>query len=192
MTITSKIQNKIIKQGRGWVFTPRDFLNIRHFNTVNPLLDRIENRGLIRSLGGGLYDYPIIDPDTGLPRNPKIEIVIKAVEKQLNDKFQFSGAYACVLLGLTRQMPAELKYLSNKQNRVVYAAGFKIKIAQTIIPTPRNKYDKGTLAIQAIKHIGKTKLTLGQLKHIKKQLNEAELKKLKKLANNVSWIKRIV
>lgn len=192
MTITAKIQNKIIKQGRGWVFTPRDFLNIRHFNTVNPLLDRIESRGIIRSLGGGLYDYPVIDVDTGLPKSPKLHAVIRALEKQLNDKLQFSGAYACFLLGLTKKMPAELKYLSNKQSRVVESAGFKIKISSTIIPTPRNKYDKATLAIQAIKYIGKNKLQLAHVKKIKKQLSETELRKLKRLSNNVSWIKRVV
>lgn len=100
MYITEKIKFKIKKKVRGWVFTPRDFLNIRHFNTVNPLLDRLENRGEIRSLGKGLYDYPIINKETGKLQPPKLEALIRAVEVQLGDKFQFSGAYAALLLGV--------------------------------------------------------------------------------------------
>ena len=60
MNFTEKILFKIKKKGRGWVFSPKDFVKIRHYNTINPLLDRLEKRGEIRSLGKGLYDLPII------------------------------------------------------------------------------------------------------------------------------------
>jgi len=192
MYITEKIKYKIKKQGRGWVFTPRDFLNIRHFNTINPLLDRLEKRGEIRSLGKGLYDYPIIDRETGKLKPPKLEGLIRALEVQLGDKFQFSGAYSAFLLGLTRRMPAELTYLSNKQSRVVEICGYKIKISKTFIPTPKNKYDKATLAVQALRYIGKSKVTHSILKATMAQLNAKELKKFQKLAKQIEWINYLV
>jgi len=188
MNITEKIKYRIKKQGRGWVFTPRDFLNIRHFNTINPLLDRLEQRGEIRALGKGLYDYPVLDKETLKFKTPSLEAVIRALEVQLGEKLQFSGAYAAFLFGLTKTMPAELKYLSNKQNRIVVAAGYKIKISKTLIPAPKNKYDKPTLALQALRHLGKARVTYKILEEILTQLNDKEQKNFKKLAKHLDWV----
>jgi len=188
MYITEKIKYKIRKQGRGWVFTPRDFLNIRHFNTINPLLDRLEQRGEIRSLGKGLYDYPVIDKETGKAKSPKLDAVIRAIEIQYGDKLQFSGEYAAFLLGLTKRLPAELKYLSNKQSRVALVAGYNIKISKTLIPSPRNKYDKATLALQALRYIGKSKVTYSLVDGVLSKLSEKELKKFKKIAKHIEWV----
>ena len=189
MNFTDKIKYRIIKKGRGWVFTPRDFLNIRHLNTINPILDRLENRGLINSLGKGLYIYPIIDNETGLPKPPKLENIIRAIEVQLNEKFQYSGEYSAFLLGLSKSLPAEIKYLSNKQtSKIIEVAGYKIKISKTLIISAHNKYDKSILAINALRHYGKNKVTTDLLSKITSRLDKAEINKLKKLAKNINWI----
>ena len=192
MKIINQIHCKIRNKGKGWVFTPRDFLKIRHFNTINPSLDRLESRGLIRSLGSGLYDYPVYNEDYITLKEPKLEAVIRALEVQLDEKLQFSGAYACFLLGLTKLPPDEIKYLSNKRNRNITVRNFKIKISKTLIPATRNKYDKATLAIQAIRYIGKAKFKHESLIVILNQLNDKEIKKLKKLTKKIHWIDRMV
>jgi|SaaInlStandDraft_7_1057024.scaffolds.fasta_scaffold04519_5 hypothetical protein len=192
MNITNKILYRIKCKGHGWVFTPKDFLNIRHFNTINPLLDRLEKRGEIRSLGKGIYDYPIFDTNAVKYQAPNLNAVIRVLEVQLNDRFLVSEEEAAYFFKVIPDKPKIIKYLSNKHTKQIDVCGFNIKIARTYIPAPRNKYDKATLAILSFKYLGKGKVTKELKIQILNQLDIKEQKKAIKIAKHVEWIHNLI
>ena len=92
--ITKKVLYHIQKKGRGYVFCAKDFLKISHRNTLDKLLHRLNIKGTIRDIGWGLFDYPIIDRESSGYKPPSIIAIIRALQVQFNDKFQYSGEYA--------------------------------------------------------------------------------------------------
>src|SRR3984885_15770183 len=56
--VANKIAHRIRIKRRGWVFTPRNFLDLGTRATVDQTLSRLARQGMIRRLGRGLYDYP--------------------------------------------------------------------------------------------------------------------------------------
>jgi hypothetical protein len=81
-TIGSKIQSRIYGNGRGWVFSPGQFLDLGNRSAVGVALHRLEKSGTIRRLTRGLYDYPKQHATFGLLA-PSPDAVAKAqiVEK---------------------------------------------------------------------------------------------------------------
>lgn len=61
--------NQIIRQGRGKVFTPKDFLELGSRDAVDQALSRLVKDGSIQRLGRGLYYYP---PDLSTAWNPSL------------------------------------------------------------------------------------------------------------------------
>ena len=56
--ITDTITRRIRAKGRGWVFTPKDFLDIARQVTVNKILSRLAQKDIIRRLDQGIYYFP--------------------------------------------------------------------------------------------------------------------------------------
>jgi hypothetical protein len=57
-TIVGKIKSRIRGNGRGWVFSPNQFLDLGNRSAVGVALHRLAREGVIRRLARGLYDYP--------------------------------------------------------------------------------------------------------------------------------------
>ena len=180
MNFTEKILFKIKKKGRGWVFSPKDFVKIRHYNTINPLLDRLEKRGEIRSLGKGLYDLPIID-ESGEYLEPELDCIIKALQIQYGEKFQYGGEYSAYLLGLIDKKPNQIIYLTNGKARKIKVRGFDIIIKRTNIPSPAKINHKSFIALQAIIYLGKRNTSKAILEKVVSQFDVKELTKFNAL-----------
>ena len=87
-------------------------------------MHRLEKQSIIRHIGWGLYDYPILNKE-GKAEEPNLETLIKALEVQLGDNFQYCGHYSAYLLGLDAK-PTQITYLSNKR-------AHKFKICSNVI-----------------------------------------------------------
>lgn len=57
-SITDEITSRIKRNRRGWVCTPRDFLDIGARAAVDQVLSRLVKQGIIRRLDRGFYYYP--------------------------------------------------------------------------------------------------------------------------------------
>lgn len=57
-SVAQKIKNRIKGKGRGWAFTPKDFLDLATRNNVGQILHRLTAQGFIRQVSRGVYDYP--------------------------------------------------------------------------------------------------------------------------------------
>ena len=76
--IEPKVKATIFGHGRGWVFTPREFLGMGDPRSVSMALTRLARKGLIRQLTRGLYDYPKKDPQIGV-LSPSTDAVARAL-----------------------------------------------------------------------------------------------------------------
>ncbi len=152
-SIAAGILKRIRVHGRGWVFTPRNFLDLGTRTAVDIVLWRLAHNKTIRRLGQGLYDYPRVHKKLGtLAPNP--DNVAAVLAARTGSRVQASGARAANLLGLTDQVPAQLVYLTD-------GPAHRVKIgAQTIQLKPARPSrfpGAGTpagLALQAIRAVG--------------------------------------
>jgi len=56
--VADRIMRRVRGKGRGWVFTPKQFVDFGTRGSVDMALSRLAHAGDIRRIGRGLYDYP--------------------------------------------------------------------------------------------------------------------------------------
>lgn len=190
--IVYKVKSSIYGNGRGWVFSPNDFLAFGSLKTIHQTLLRLNKAGFIRKLGRALYDYPRMHEKIGmLPAG--IEQVAKAIARRDNIKILPSGAYAANMLGLSDQVPGRVVYLTDGPARRIKLGKTQIIFRKT---TPKNMATAGTpagLVIQALKNIGKKhtdKIILAKLRDRIPKKDWPMLRKSAKFAPD--WIRKVI
>ena len=169
-----QIISRIYGHGRGWVFTPDHFKDLGSRNAIASALKRYKQKGVIRQLARGLYDYPEIDSQLGRIQ-PSVEAVAKALAGRDATRMQPTGAYAANLLGLTTQVPMKYILLTDGLSRTVNIGKRQIVLKRT---TPRNMATAGRisgLVIQALRHLGKDAISDQVIDQLDRQL-DAEAK----------------
>jgi hypothetical protein len=180
--ITYPILSSVKKLGRGWVFTARNFVKIGSRNSVDKILSRLAARNDIRSLGWGIYDYPIYDLEKGcLPPEPLA--VAKALAVQSSSKLQFAGAQSCLLLEVPHPQDKRNIYLTSGRTKKFSISGIDIYFKHTVIPPARSLYDKANLAVQAMIYLG-SNLSKQTTSNIIGKLDGKEKRRLKRLMND--------
>ena len=157
-SIEDRILSCVHRKGEGWVFSPVSFLPFGSPEAIRKSLSRLEEKGIIRRLAWGLYDYPRQHKVLGtLP--PSIDAIAKAIAKRDKINLQPSGALAANLIGLSDQVPAKIVYLSDGNAK-------KITVGKTELifknATPKIMASAGTptgLLIQSLRYLGKDHLT---------------------------------
>jgi hypothetical protein len=152
-SIENKVLSRIYGNKRGWVFTPAHFLDLGNSYSVRKSLQALCDRGIIRRLARGLYDYPKDHAKLGVLM-PSPEEIATALSGRDQTRIQPSGAYAANLLGLSLQVPSRLTFLTEGSSRTVNVGNQMITLKRT---TPRNMAVAGRvsgLVIQALKHVG--------------------------------------
>lgn len=190
-SIDNKVVSRIYGHGRGWVFTPRHFIDLGSLYAVGMALTRLSRKGTIRRLARGLYDYPAVHPKMGtLSASP--EAVAKALAGRDAVRLQPSGAYAANLLGLSEQVPMKIVFLSDGVSRRVRVGNQEIFLKRT---TPRNMAVTriGGLVIQALKHLGKVGADPDVVKTLGKRLGKNEkAEALRQIRFAPAWIADVI
>lgn len=190
--IINKIKNIIRGHGRGWVFTPGDFKHIGSRVAVESALRRLKNKGTIRRLSRGLYDFPKTDPQLGV-LEPTLDQILKALEKRDAVRLQPSGAYAANVLGLTSQVPMKIVLLTDGPTRRLHIGNQTILLKRT---TPRNMQTTGRISgtvFQALRWLGKENVDDHTIGLLKSQLTQTEINQLvKDLRYAPAWIADVI
>ena len=149
-----KINQRIRRRGRGWVFTPKDFLDLGSRAAVDQVLCRSSRAGNIRRIDRGIYDFPVNHPVLGLLLPPPDKIAA-ALARQTGDSIQPTGARAANMLGLSTQVPAKPVYLTSGPSKTRKIGAQTIQLKHTAIRIAPNFSDGARLAVQAMLHLGK-------------------------------------
>ncbi len=191
--IRKKVEKRLERNGRGYVFTRKDFQDVAPAGTIGKFLSRLVKEGVIRSIGRGLFDYPKINPALGGLLSPDIDQVAKAIARKFKWSILPYGNLAANRLGLSQQVPAQFIYLSNGPTK-------KIKIGKTIIhfryARPKEIYADSQisgLVVQALRFFGKDNVNENIITHLKQKLSAEEKKELlKNIPFSTEWIYEIV
>ncbi|MFH1039544.1 MAG: DUF6088 family protein [PVC group bacterium] len=178
-SIDNKMVARIRGYGRGRCFSPADFKDIGNTSAVWTALSRLTQRGIIRRVAQGLYDFPRKHPEIGT-LSPSPDTVAQALSRSRSIRIQPTGAYAANLLGLSEQVPARIVFLTDGAPRRVRFGNQEIVLRRT---TPRNMATAGRISgtvIQALRFIGKDRIVPQHINILKKRLNGREKRELLK------------
>lgn len=151
-SITDQIISRIKRRKPGWVFTPRDFLDVGSRAAVDQVLSRLVKQGMVRRLDRGIYDYPKQSTLLGT-LSPNPDNIARAMAAG-DDVFP-SGAMAANMLGLSTQVPAKPSYLTNATTRTRRVAGQTIQLKRARVALLDNIPDHANLALQALSYLGR-------------------------------------
>jgi hypothetical protein len=191
-SIEIQVVEKIKRSPRGTLFFANTFTKITNTKSANKALERLVKSGEIERVAQGIYVRPVIDQYIGKVF-PSIEQIAIAIAKRDRATIIPTGSYAMYKLGLTMQVPLNIVYYSDTSAR-------KIKIGKQTITfkkaSSKNLAFVGeisTLAIQALRTIGKDQATAEELKQIKKILKNENPKHLQHdLQLAPVWIRKLI
>lgn len=172
-SIDDKIIIKFKKAGRGSLFFTEDFLHFGAAKAVAKALERLAKKGEITRVARGIYTRLENDPILG-PVTISAEAIAEAIRRRDKARIIPTGSTALNALGLSTQMPMNVVYLTDGAARKIDLGKRKILFKKT---APKNLAAIGEisrLAIQALKEIGKGKVTKSEIGIILKQLEKEE------------------
>jgi hypothetical protein len=169
--IEEQILKKIKKAKRGTLFFPEHFSDFGSARTVGKALVRLMKSGELHRVATGIYVRPEKDKVLGIVL-PGIEEIAEAIRKRDKARIVPTGSYALYKLGLTTQVPMNVVYYTDSTAR-------KIKVGKQTITFKRASAsnlsaigDISRLAIQALRTIGKDKVTKDEIYKIKELLKQ--------------------
>jgi hypothetical protein len=190
--IVIQILKKIKKARRGTLFFGDDFISTGNSEAVRKALQRLVKYGELVRIAPGIYVRPEIDPVIG-PVTPAIETIAKAIARRDKARIIPTGLYALNRMGLSTQVPMNIVYLTD-------GAARKVKVGKRTITfkkaTPKTVAAVGaisSLAIQALKTLGKDKVTPDDIEKIQLLLKKEKITHLQhdiRLAPE--WIRQII
>jgi hypothetical protein len=172
-SLENKILGKIKKAGKGSLFFTEDFLAFANARAVAKALERLEKKESITRVARGIYVRPELDPILGAMA-PSTEAIAEAISRRDKARIIPTGVLALNALGLSSQIPTNLVYLTDGAARKITIGNRKIIFKKS---APKNLAAIGkisNLAIQAMKEIGKNKITTEEISVILDHLDKEE------------------
>jgi len=191
-SIEIQVLDKIKRNPRGTLFFVDNFAKIGNTKAVNKALERLVKSSELERVATGIYVRPVIDDYIGKVL-PSIEEIAVAIAKRDRATIVPTGSYAMYKLGLTTQVPLNIVYYTDTSAR-------KIKIGKQTITfkkaSSKNLSFVGkisTLAIQALRTIGKDKATDEEIKQINKILKNENPKHLQHdIQLAPVWVRKLI
>lgn len=175
--LPEKIQARLRRRGRGYVFTRADLLDLGSTHAVGMALMRLERAGTVRRLRRGLYDYPKPHPRFGVLA-PSSEAIAEAIARRSGARLQPSEAEAANRLRLSDQVPAKVVYQTDAAPKTVQIGRRTIQFRRR---APREMATAGRLSglvFSALKDLGKVHVTKKRVAHLRELLDPADRRKL--------------
>ena len=192
ISLELQILGKIKKARRGSLFFADDFLRFGNLKAISKALERLVEKKDISRVARGIYARLENDPILG-PVSPSTEAVAKAIAKRDKARIVPTGVLALNALGLSTQVPMNVVYLTDGAARKIELGKRKIVFKKS---SPKNLSAIGkisSLAIQALKEIGKDKVTEAEKRIILERLSKEEEYRLKHdIALAPEWIRIIM
>lgn len=175
--MADKIMKRVRAKGRGWVFTPKHFIDIGTRGSVDMALSRLAQAGEIRRIGRGLYDYPRQHDKLGT-LSPDADRIAEALSAQRGDKLAPTAAAAANRLGLSTQVPAMPGYATSGRTRVRQAAGRSVTLKHSRAPVLSNASDTANGVIQILAQLGRDKVDADAIAQLAARLDERDVQAL--------------
>lgn len=152
--LDEKILDLLRRWGRGCVFSNSDFFAYAPGASVGRSLHELKEKGKIRPLLRGLYDYPKYSTLLQEELAPDLNRVAQALARKHKWHIQTTGSTALNYLGLSTQIPMRVTFLSDGPSRKFTIDGRILEFKHTSIKESYLGDEECELFIQAIKELG--------------------------------------
>ena len=169
-----KILSRIESMAKGEVFIISDFSDLADEATVRKALSRLEEDGKIRRIMRGVYENPKFNDFLGEYVKPHPDKIAKALARNYGWTIVPCGDTALNMLGLSTQVPAVWLYVSDGNYREYTCGNFVIQFKRTANKEISKISFKTALVIQAIKALGKDKITGDVIEKIRSLTTDEE------------------
>jgi len=194
--MTQSIENKVleylINKQKGKIYFSNDFASLGSPESIRKSLSNLVKRELIVRLTQGIYLYPKIDKELGI-LYPSVDDVCRAIAKRDKARIEPTGVFALHSLGLSTQIPVNVVYLTDGIPRKIKYGNRTIKFKKT---APKNLAMKGkisSLAIAALKQLGKEYVTQEVELQLTKALKKESLENIQHDARLApEWISKLI
>ena len=174
------------------LFFTESFVSYGNTEAVKKALQRLTNSGELDRVATGIYVRPVIDNVIGKV-SPSIEDIAKTIAKRDKARIVPTGAYALNRLGLSTQVPMNVVFLTDGSARKIKIGKQTIKFKKASSKNLAFVGEISTLAIQALRTIGKDQVTAEEIKQIKKILKNEDTKHLQHdLQLAPVWIRKLI
>ena len=188
-----KILDKINSFDSEMAFISSDFFDIADYETVRKTLNRLTDDGVIQRIIKGIYYKPVYNKLIEEYEAASVHQVALAIARKYNWTIAPSGNTALNLLGLSTQVPATWTYISDGRYVTITFDNNSIEFKHKNNGEISNMSMESAMVIQAIKTIGKEKITEKQTKHLSKILSSAQKETLLQDGKSASqWIFRVI
>lgn len=169
-----QILSRIESMAKGEVFIISDFSDLADEATVRKALSRLEEDGKIRRIMRGVYENPKFNDFLGEYVKPHPDKIAKALARNYGWTIVPCGDTALNMLGLSTQVPAVWLYVSDGNYREYTCGNFVIQFKRTTNKEISKISFKTALVIQAIKALGKDKITGDVIEKIRSLTTDEE------------------
>jgi len=188
-SIEDKMISRIYGRGRGWAFTPNDFVGEFPRASIDKALSKLTSGGRIRRIYRGLYDYPKYSELLKKELSPDFDQVAQALARKFNWRITPTGDAALNLLGLSTQVPGKPIYLSDGPSRSYKIDSFTLTFKRAVLKDVGFKHKESGLVVQALKALGKEQIDEKTISAIRAHLDEKARKHvLKETVTATGWV----
>jgi hypothetical protein len=191
-SIDDKILIKIKKAAKGSLFFVEDFLSLGSAKAISKAMERLVQSEKLYRVARGIYARLATDPILGKLK-PTTEVIAEAIRKRDKARVMPTGSLALNALGLSTQVPMNVVYYTDGSARKINLGKRTITFKKTSAKNLATIGKISMLVIQALKEIGKDKVTEDEIKIILEHLAKEEPHRLEhdiKLAPE--WIRIIM
>ena len=192
-SIQERISKRIRKSPAGEAFVIADFLDLGGYAAIRKALSRLEAEGLIRRVLRGVYDRPAWNEFLGEAIEPDPMRVALAIARSAGWSVVPSGDAALNLLGLSVQVPSLWRFVSDGPYREYRYGNVTIQFVHSANRNISGLSPKTSLVIQAIKAIGKDKISQKVRDELRNVLSEQERSRmLAETTYSTSWVYHVI
>jgi len=153
-SIENALLSRIYGHGRGWVFSQKDFAMLGRRSAIHVALHRMVEKGKIRRVIRGLYDYPKYSSLLNQELSPDIDQVARALARKFRWSIQPTGPAALNLMGISTQVPGRHVYLSTGPNRSYEIGTTTLNFQHTVAKDAAFELSESALIVHGLKSLG--------------------------------------
>lgn len=188
-SIEQQVLARIYGHGRGWAFSPKDFLDLGSRKAIDVSLIRLTNARTIRRVIRGIYDYPRFSDFLNQQLGPDTHQVATALARKFGWRIQPGAAAALNLIGLSSQVPSQYIYYSNGPDRKYMIGHTALHFEKTALKETRFRLEETGIVVQAIKALGQKAITKDVRTAIREWLGAQKLPRIAKDAERITdWV----
>lgn len=145
-----QILSRIYGNGRGWAFSRKDFALLGNADLIDKSLSILAQKGTIRRVMRGLYDYPRYSKWLQQSLEPDIDQVAHALARKYGWSIQVTGNAALNIMGLSTQVPTRYLYLSDGSSKAYLIGAVELEFKKARYSLLNTKRQDSALLVQAL------------------------------------------